>query len=322
MPITGPEAHAYLEAVRGRRRAAARVRAAATRCRDSLGLWRTAGRHAVVACPDDSSDCRRRDPTPPLWADGKVHLYGLRWVRGAPGLTWCSPPSSRRRGTAIAARTPRRGSRYGRGRVVVIPDPDFLRNDVLRRCEWGADVLAMRMLEWLRAGGDEPRDDARLRRVSPGLRRAAVGHRAPSARFLVAHPVGRTILALVAIAGLVLLAASAPRPLPPRDVGARGTPRSRSSRWTRWRTRTSRSARRARSSRGCCAACECRAERGVARGAPALGDDAVPRPTSRPADPALAADVALIARALRETGRRARPSRGRCSRCAGSKTPS
>ena len=36
-------------------------------------------------------------------------------------------------------------------------DPDLLRNDVIGAVSWGADVLAMGMLEWLRAGGGRPR---------------------------------------------------------------------------------------------------------------------------------------------------------------------
>ena len=37
---------------------------------------------------------------------------------------------------------------------MVVADPDLLRNDVLRYCKWGVDVLTVRMLEWLRAGGE------------------------------------------------------------------------------------------------------------------------------------------------------------------------
>jgi hypothetical protein len=164
--------------------------------------------------PNDSTDCRRRDFTPPLWPDGKVHLYGLRWLRGAPedrivlaalqGVGRDTSPGEAAAGFAL-----------GRGRVVVIPDPDLLRNDVLRRCEWGADVLAMRMLEWLRAGGERPRETIVFDEYHQGFGRpsSALG---TSARFLVAHPVGRGLLALT-MAGLVLLAAAAPRALPPVD---------------------------------------------------------------------------------------------------------
>lgn len=210
--MSGPEAHGYLEAVR-EGDALLLVFDGRSALSDSLGLWRTRG-GILYRMPDDSTDCRRRDFTPPLWPDGKVHLYGLRWLRGAPedrivlaALQGDRPDSPRDEAAA--------GFALGRGRVVAIPDPDFLRNDVLRRCEWGADVLAMRMLEWLRAGGERPRDTLVFDEFHQGFGRqpSALG---ASAHFMVAHPVGRGLLALT-IAGLVLLAAAAPRALPPVD---------------------------------------------------------------------------------------------------------
>jgi hypothetical protein len=210
--MTGAEAHRYLDAVRAGD-GLLLVFNERNALSDSLGLWRTRG-GILYRMPDDSTNCHRRDLTPPLWADGKVHLYGLRWLRGAPPdrivLAAVQGAQGERVPDEAAA-----GFALGRGRVVAIPDPDLLRNDVLRRCEWGADVLAIRMLEWLRAGGQRPRDALVFDEYHQGFGRApsALG---TSARFLVAHPVGRSLLALAA-AGLVLLAASAPRPLPPID---------------------------------------------------------------------------------------------------------
>ena len=294
MPITGPEAHAYLDAVRGGD-AMLLVFDGRNALSDSLGLWRTAG-GTLYRMPDDSSDCRRLDPTPPLWPDGKVHLYGIRWVRGAPAdyvvLAALKSTSERHAAAGEAAA----GFALGRGRVVVIPDPDFLRNDVLRRCEWGADVLAMRMLEWLRAGGDQPRTSLVFDEYHQGYARASSAMRT-TARFLVAHPAGRTLL-MIAIAGLVLLAASAPRALPPTDVerverrdpleqvdalahayeqvGATRTIAARLLRGVRVRAEAGSAAGRARS-------------------------DAQFLDSAAAADPALRDDVALIGRALRET---------------------
>ena len=212
--ISGAEAHAYLDAVRSGD-ALLLVFQDRNALSDSLGLWRTAG-GTLHRDPSDSGSCRRRDLTPPLWPDGKVHLYGLRWLRGAPPervvLAALRPDRDAPPITGEAAA----GIGLGRGRIVVIPDPDLLRNDVLRRCEWGADVLAVRMLEWLRAGGEVPRDRLVFDEYHQGYgpRPTALG---TSARFLVAHPVGRTLLMLV-VAALVLLAARAPRALPPVEV--------------------------------------------------------------------------------------------------------
>lgn len=217
MAITGPEAHAYLDAVRAGD-AMLLVFDDRNALSDSLGLWRTPG-GTLYRMPDDDSECHRRDLTPPFWPDGKVHLYGVRFLRGVPAdvvtlaaLQSTSAASIVSRDALDAAA----GFAFGRGRIVAIADPDFLRNDVLRRCEWGADVLAMRVLEWLRAGGDEPRTSLLFDEFHHGYGRSPSARRTV-ARFLVAHPVGRGILALVA-AGLLLLAASAPRPLPPRDA--------------------------------------------------------------------------------------------------------
>ena len=294
MPITGPEAHAYLEAVRAGD-AMLLVFDGRNALSDSLGLWRTAG-GTLYRMPDDSSDCRRPDPTPPLWPDGRVHLYGIRWVRGAPPgyVVLAALESTSRRGAPPGEAAA--GFPLGRGRVVVIPDPDFLRNDVLRRCEWGADVLAVRILEWLRAGGDEPRTTLVFDEYHQGYARAPSAMRT-TAHFLAAHPVGRTLL-MVAIAGLVLLAASAPRALPPTDagrverrdpleqvdalahayeqVGATRTIVARLLRGVRVRAEAGSAAARARS-------------------------DTQFLDSAEAGDPALRHDVALIGRALRET---------------------
>jgi hypothetical protein len=293
MPLTASEAHAYLEAVRTGD-AMLLVFDERNALSDSLGLWRTEG-GTLYRMPDDSSECRRRDLTPPLWADGRVHLYGLRWLRGAPAdrvvlaALQGNPERTTAPGEAAA------GFALGRGRVVVLPDPDFLRNDVIRRCEWGADVLVVRMLEWLRAGGDVPRTSLVFDEFHQGFGRAPSAF-GVAAHFLVGHPVGRGILVL-ALAGLVLLFAAASRALPPHDVereerrdpleqvdalahayeqvGASRTMVTRLLRGVRGRT-----------------------ERGSA--AARLRTDGAFLAQAAAADPVLRDDVALIGRALRE----------------------
>jgi hypothetical protein len=152
------------------------------------------------------------------------------------------------------------------------------------------------MLEWLREGG-------------PALRTAIVfdeyhqgfGHRASmlgtTRRFLVEHPVGRTILQ-VALAALVLLLAVGPRALPPADVlrVERRDPLEQIDALAHayeqvraTRTLTARLVHGVRS----------RVERGwsAARARP---DDEFLADAERQV-PALAADVALVRRALAET---------------------
>jgi hypothetical protein len=145
-----------------------------------------------------------------------VHLWGLRWLRGAPAqgevfaMLNADDNGSAYPGDAAV------GFPYGNGRIVVIADPDLLRNDVLRRCSWGVDVIAVRMLEWLRAGGTSPRTTLAFDEYHQGY-----GSR-PSVftvtgSFLSDHPLGRAIV-LAVVAGLVLLLAVSPRAIKPKHV--------------------------------------------------------------------------------------------------------
>lgn len=115
--------------------------------------------------------------------------------------------------TAAAAAV---GFQLGRGRVVALADPDWLRNDVLRVCRWDAAPAAARMLAWLSA----PRDA-----VPGGTRRVVFdeyhqGHgewagAAGTLRELFTGTRWGRALLQATIAALVLLVALAPRPLPP-----------------------------------------------------------------------------------------------------------
>src|SRR4029450_6670951 len=73
----------------------------------------------------------------------------LRW-RGEPPAGSKTLASVKTVNGLLADRLPAAiGFPLGRGRVVVAADPDLLRNDVLRVCEWGADVAAVRILEYV-----------------------------------------------------------------------------------------------------------------------------------------------------------------------------
>jgi hypothetical protein len=217
VPVTPQEAHAYLEAVRAgdgllfvlnERNALA----------DSLGVSHSAGGGTMEPVAADATTCSRGpDLVPPLWLDGKVHLWSLRWKRDVPSdrvvfaTTTSDLPAGQQGGGDAAV-----GFALGRGRVVVVADPDLLRNDVIRRCGWAADVRAVRMLEWLRDGGEAPRNALVFDEYHQGY-----GHTAnmvdTTGEFLVRHPLGRTLLQ-VALAALILLLAVGPRPIPPVDV--------------------------------------------------------------------------------------------------------
>jgi hypothetical protein len=234
---------------------------------------------------------------PALWPDGRVHLYGLRWVRGrSPQAETFARVRFGRFDDAPATEEAAAGFPLGRGRVVVVSDPDLLRNDVLRRCAWGADVIAMNMLEWLRAGGDTPRTTLEFDEFHQGF-----GPRPSTTsvtqRFLTGHPVGRTILQGIA-AALVLLMAVAPRPVLPRlrpraerrdpleqaDALGHAYEQVRAT-----RTATQRLVRGVRS----------RVEQAGRRGRTDSDDDFLAMAAD--ADAAVAADVALVQRALHST---------------------
>lgn len=297
LALSPAEAGAYLAAVRGGDGLLVVIRERSP-LSDSLRVRHTPDGGVLQTIPGDSVDCEpMRDLTPPLWPDGWARLYGLRWVRGRPADAMAFA-SVLRGGNTLGGVTEDAavGFALGRGRVVVVSDPDLLRNDVLRRCEWGAAPIAMRMLEWLRAGGDVPRAALAFDEFHQGYgpTTSVIG---TASRFLVGHPAGRTVLQ-VALAGLVLLAALGPRAIAPRDsgtierrdpleqvdalahayeqVGASRTATSRLLRGLRWRVEGTGSLARARS------------------------DDSF-LSDAEAAEPTLASDIALIRRALRET---------------------
>ena len=132
-------------------------------------------------------------------------------------LTFQSPPGPDTV-TLVAARGVARGGRrvpvvlgmrHGRGRVAVIADPGFLRNDVLRHTR--GPVLFVRLLEWVRPAPAAPLifDEYHQGFGTHANLVAAIAH------YLAGTSSGRA-LAQLAAAGLVLLIAHGARPLPPR----------------------------------------------------------------------------------------------------------
>ncbi len=217
--VTPKEAHAYLQAVRG---GDGLLLALGDRSplSDSLRVWHMPFGMGLIPAPSDTARCERdRALVPPLWPDGETHLYPISWIGAKPAGRVVFAAS------ALAAKGARdstvfelaTGFPYGRGRVVVVADPDLLRNDVLRRCGWGASVAAVRMLEWLRAGGEGPRDAIVFDEYHQGFGRTP-SMLAAARGYLVGEPSGRMVLQGV-IAALLLLVAMAPRPLAPRDSG-------------------------------------------------------------------------------------------------------
>jgi hypothetical protein len=102
------------------------------------------------------------------------------------------------------------GIPFGRGRVVAVADPDFLRNRELRK--GGAAVLAVRLVEWLSRGGRRPL-------VFDEYHQGFGRHADVSgwvARTLVGTAPGR-VVAQLAVALVLLWLAVAVRPVSPRS---------------------------------------------------------------------------------------------------------
>lgn len=169
---------------------------------------------------ETSSECDHGAPNDglPMWTDQTVRLWRFSWTRRRPAgavIFARSTLESDTKDTSVARSAPAAaGFPLGSGRVVVLSDPDLLRNDVLRVCRWGLDVVAARMLEYLAAGA--PRRDrlvfdeyhqgfgthpGTLRAIAFYLSRVASGH----------------VLLQGFLAGLVLLLALGPRALPVHD---------------------------------------------------------------------------------------------------------
>jgi len=153
----------------------------------------------------------------PLWPTRDMQLYHVVWRRrpDGPVVTFAEtiPDAGEpRRADRARARPAAVGFALGQGRVVAIADPDLLRNDVLRVCRWGADVAAVRMLEYLGRGARRPlvfhefhlgygAHPGTFTAIATFFSRTTAGH----------------VLAQLVVAALILLLARAPRLVPPRD---------------------------------------------------------------------------------------------------------
>ena len=173
--------------------------------------------------PEDTSACNERGESLmrdglPFWPGGETLLLAVRW-RGTPPVDVTTLASIRSGAGTTSTLSPAAvGFPLGRGRVVVVADPDLFRNDVLRVCRWGADVAAVRILQYVSADG--PGGTRRERLVfdeyhqgfgdQPGTLRGIF-------RYLGRTASGHLVLQLT-LAGLVLLLAVGPRLLPPRPV--------------------------------------------------------------------------------------------------------
>lgn len=229
IPLRTTETHALLEHVRAGGAALVVVGGTMQSLMDSLHLVIGDAGAAVeveprpATCTDEDRDARLS-----LWFGAPPQMLTLRWnapppsgVRsfllverpasdaGKPADKTGARVGGRRIGESMI------GFDYGAGRMVVAADADVFRNDAMRDCGPGFDVAAVRALEFLRDGGPVPRrllvfdEFHQANGAHPGSITSAI-------IFLGNSPPGR-LLAQLALAGIVLLLALAPRTVPPRD---------------------------------------------------------------------------------------------------------
>lgn len=178
---------------------------------DSLGVKVGSNRGALLWDTTDACPERRRFALPAsLWDVPTIQLSRQDSARMVSFLAlqvaWISSPDL----PAVV------GFELGRGRVGIVSDPLLLANDVIKECRFPAGLAVAELLRYLRGTGDGAvRSLLVFDEFHHGYGpQPSVGNIA--ARMLFGTAPGRG-LAQVALAGVILLAAVAPRPLPPRS---------------------------------------------------------------------------------------------------------
>jgi len=134
----------------------------------------------------------------------------LAWRRPAPGPTTLLAETDRRFGNLPIAL----GVHVGHGRVAVVGSVDLFRNSAVQTCQWGADLVVARALEFAR-----PAMTAHPTLLFDEYHHGFGTH--PGSMSAVARYLARTssghVFLQALVAGLILLLAYAPRPIVPRD---------------------------------------------------------------------------------------------------------
>lgn len=136
-------------------------------------------------------------------------VRGLVWEKKPAGLTTIVRGGVRDRADLAVAE----GFPLGQGRVVIVSQSAIFSNDAVRVCEWAADLAVARILEYVKAGS------AGQSLVFDEYHHGFGVHSTTLTaiwKFVSSTSSGR-FLAQLGIAGLIVLLALAPRPLPPVD---------------------------------------------------------------------------------------------------------
>jgi hypothetical protein len=225
-PVRPVEAHALLEHARNGGALFIVLADGRDVFADSLRIgFRSTGASPMIE-PVDTADCGSHPPPrfPMLWPGNLSYIYRLQWRRQIPDSlqvflrvsntaaavpirpgarprplgSEVPPPSSTARPDSPADALV--GFPFGRGRIVIGSDPDLIRNDALRVCQYGLDVPVARALEYLRDGGTRPRDLVVVDEFHHGFG-SQPGAFGAVVRYLGATPSGRLFAQLLAARG-------------------------------------------------------------------------------------------------------------------------
>ncbi len=223
VPLRVTEVHTLLDRVRNGGMLLAMIGPGSHVLAESLHIAiapsHTRTRHPMgddAGCTEDGSRTLARRYLYTLWPGDQVLLSTIGWTGPAPAsVATIVETDALGTGAGPNHRAAAIGFPYGRGRIVVGADPDLLRNDAIRVCKYGLDVMAVHMLEYFgrRADGSQRRIVFDEYHQGYGEQR---GTMAAVTSYLIGQPSGRLLFQLLA-AGLVLLLAVAPRLIPPFD---------------------------------------------------------------------------------------------------------
>lgn len=217
VPLRHRDAHALLEHVRAGGALFVVLSDGTTALADSLHIDRGS---VAFYLPPTGTDASRCDSLPPpllsTFSPAGMQVPALRWRRPPPSAVEYAVPVSILSGRGGGESPAIVGFAYGRGRIVVVSSPSFLRNDAVRICKLGVDIAAVRALEYLKGGTATPRDRLLFDEYHQGYG-SQPGTLLAITAYLAGVPSGRVLLQLLAC-GLLLLLAAMPRIIAPRDA--------------------------------------------------------------------------------------------------------
>ena len=176
---------------------------------DSIGV--TGGFRAPFTSPDVDSTCEnhRASSTADLFVL-PPEVREITWTRHAPGVV--EPLIHGGPGPRLVTGL---GFPMGKGRVAVVGGSDVFTNAAVRVCRLGADIAAMRLIEYVRPPAGTP-PVLVFDEFHHGF--GVHGGSLKAAAVYLWHADSGHLLAQALVAGLLLLLAMAPRPLVPRGA--------------------------------------------------------------------------------------------------------